>query len=345
MNHLLTQLAVRLVENAAKKPKKGTEGLVYQSPVLLWVGIIGSVFFLIPGLLVPLHNGEWLSGIFFLGFSAMSFSLVIAYINCRIYYTESEFTAKNFLGFRRTFTYNQVESIRGNIRRDVKLKVAGRTVNLDELSVGKVEFLDMVHKQYRLTHGGKALPETIKDRWDPFQGHVDNPGEMVFSYLLVAVILPAVLLFSFFATKATPMEELTIVSGTVTHYEVDSSNLILRVKGVDTEVWGYRRSLTDPDAFLRSCANDPYLTLGYRTVTDEGQITGYCTEYIEDQWGTVWITPQDARNERIFTAAMALGFFELFWLAYCGASIYVGRNPHKFSKRVLRQFFREGYVH
>lgn len=345
MNQALTQFVVRLVENAAKKPRKTTAGMVYLSPVLLWVGMICGSIFLIPGLLVPLHTGNWTGGIFFLCFSAMGFSIVVGYINCRIFYTESEFTVKYFLGYRRTFTYDQIESIRGNTR-DVKLMVNGCAVRIDELSVGKAEFLNMARKQYRITHGGKAIPKITKDKWDPFNGHVDNPGEMLFAYLLVALFIPVMLLICYFTVKPTPMEELTMVSGTVTEISVDGRNLVLRVENMEMEIWGYKRTLTDAAEYIRICNQGEVFTLGYRTVTnDNHEITGYCVEYILDSRGNTWITPQVARNDRFFVAGFMFSVVELVWLAFCSVSIYVGRNPHKFSKRIIRWFFKDGYVH
>lgn len=344
MKHILTQVAVRLVENAARKPRKATDNLVHLPPVLLWVGIICGSIFLIPGLLLPLHNGDWTTGFFLLCFSALGFSMVVGFINCRITYSESEFTVKYFLGYRRTFTYDQIESIRGK-NRDVKLVVNGHAVRIDELSVGKEEFLRLAKKQYRTTHGGKPIPQIQKDKWDPFNGHVDNPGEFVFGYLLIALFMPAALLFCFFTVKPTPVEELTMVTGTAASAVVDGSDFVLRVEGIEMEIWGYKRALADPEGFTRALKNGETFTFGYRTVTDEGKFIGYCVEYILDSRQNTWLTPLDARNERFFTAGVAFSIVELVWLVFCGISIYIGRNPHKFSKRVVRWFFKDGYVH
>ena len=344
MHQAITQLVVRLVEKAAKKPGKAKENLVYLSPVLLWVGILCGGIFLIPGLLVPFHTGDWASGIIFLCFSALSFSMVVGYLNCRIYYTESEFTVKYFLGYRRTFTYDQIEAIRGS-HRDIKLMVNGHAVRIDELSVGREKFLSIARKQYRITHGGKAIPKIEKDKWDPFNGHVDNPGQFVFAYLLVALFMPAALIICFFTVKPTPMEELSMVTDTVTSTVVDGSDLVLRVDGIEIEIWGYSRALDDPAGLIRDLQRGEIFTFGYRTVTDDGKFIGHCVEYIRDSRGNSRFTPQDARNERFVTAGLAFSIVELIWLAFCGISIYVGRNPYKFSKRVVRWFFKEGYIH
>lgn len=344
MKHAISQWIIRMVEKEARKERSATDNLVHLSPILLWVGIVCGSIFLIPGVLVPLTNGDWASGLVFLGFSALSFSMVIAYINCRIYYTETEFTVKYFLGYRRTFTYDQIESIRGDIR-DVKLMVNGHAVLIDEIAVGKIEFLTLARKQYRITHGGKPIPKMEKDKWDPFNGHVDNPEQYVFAYLLVFLVAPVSLFALSFKLMPTPVENLVLVKAAVTSVAVDSSDLDLTANGEEMEIWGYKRSLAEPEEFISTCRSGEVLTLGYRAVIDEGKVIGYCVEYIQDSCGKIWLTPQDVWKERMFTGAVAIGIFELIWLIYCGASIYVGRNPQKFSLRVIRWFFKDGYVH
>ena len=43
-------------------------------------------------------------------------------------------------------------------------------------------------------------------------------------------------------------------------------------------------------------------------------------------------------------AIVVFGAFFLFWVFYVAAAIIVGRNPRKYSKRVVRFFFRDEYI-
>lgn len=347
MNRGLTNVIVKLVDREMHKPRASREGVVYLSPVLLWVGIICTALFLIPGLIVPLATGSWETWPF-LCFAVLGASLIVGYINCRIWYNEDGFAVKYFLGYRRHFSYSEIESIQG-WRRDVKLKVRGCTVRVDEVAVGKWEFLDFARKKYRIHSGGKAIPVVKKSKWDPFNGHVDNPGEFVFAYLLLLVFMPGAMLVCWLVTEPTPMEEMTFVTAEVAWTkpaEDDKTDLVLYAGGTEMEIWGYKNTLSDPDAFLRGCKNGEIFTVGYRTVTnDEDEITGFSAEYIQDSSGKIWITPEMAKNNRFREVAVIFGVLELIWLAFCGASIYVGRNPHKFSKKTVRLFFKDGYVH
>ena len=347
MNHGLTNVIMKLLDREMRKPRKGEAGIVYLSPVLLWVGIVCTALFLIPGLIVPLMTGSWETW-WFLCFAALGASLIVGYVNCRIWYNEDGFTVKYFLGFRRHFSYSEIESIQG-WQRDVKLKVRGHTVRVDEVAVGKREFLDFARKKYRIHSGGKAIPKAEKSKWDPFNGHVDNPGEFVFLYLLLLVFLPGTMLVCWLVTEPTPMEEMTFVTGAVEQVwitEDDKTDLAVYASGRELEIWGYAHTLTDPEAFLKACEAGEVFTIGYRTVTnDAGDITAFCAEYIQDQNGQIWITPEAARNHRFREVAVIFGVLEVIWLIFCGISIYVGRNPRKFSKRVVGWFFKDGYVH
>ena len=345
----IKQVILRLLDKEMRKPRQGKEGLVYLSPVLLWVGIVCTGLFLIPGLVLPLVMGAWTGeNFFFLAFAVGSSTLIVGYCNCRIRYTEESFTVKYFLGYRRTFSYSEIESIQG-WQRDIKLKVRGCTVRLDEVAVGRREFLDVARKQYRIAHGGKSIPKVEKSKWDPFNGHVDNPGEFIFAYVFLLLFLPATVIVCFFVAKPTPMEEMTFLTAPVEQLWVQEdgkTDLVLSVQGTELEIWGYRDTLSDAEAFLRACEAGEKFAIGYRTVTnDENEVTGYSAEYIEDSAGKVWITPEDARNHRFREVTLIFGILELVWLAYCGISIYIGRNPQKFSKKTIRMFFKDGYVH
>ncbi len=344
MEQGITQIVLDLLDKQMRKPREAKENVVFLNPILLWVGIVCTVLFLIPGLVVPLFTGNWETWPF-LGFAAMGASLILGYCNCRIWYNEEGFTVRYLLGYHRHFTYDQIEFIQG-WNRDVKLKVRGCAVRVDELAVGKREFLGYAKKQYRTMFGGKPIPVVEKHRWDPFNGHVDNPGEMVAVYVLIAVILPVFVLGTFLTLDPTPMEELTFFTSAVSYENEADTDLLLMCEDRMVEVWGYRRTIAEPRDFLTLCDGGECFTIGYRTLVDEdGNITALSVEYMEDSAGKIWMMPEDAFGYRFYSVVWVILGFDLLWLAYCAASVYVGRNPQKFSKKVIRMFFKDGYVH
>lgn len=344
MEQRITRIVLDLLDKQMRKPREAKKNVVFLNPVLLWVGIVCTVLFLIPGLAVPLLTGNWETWPF-LGFAALGASLILGYCNCRIWYNEEGFTVRYLLGYHRHFTYDQIESIQG-WSRDVKLKVRGCTVRVDELAVGKREFLGYAKKQYRALFGGKPIPVVEKTRWDPFNGHVDNPGEMVAVYVLIAVILPVFVLGTFLTQEPTPREELTFFTAAVGYDNEEDTDLLMFGEDRMVEVWGYQRTIAEPQEFLALCDGGERFTMGYRTLVDEdGNVTALSVEHIEDSTGKIWMTPEDAFEYRFYSVFWIILAFDLLWLTYCAASVYVGRNPQKFSKKVIRMFFKDGYVH
>lgn len=344
--HGITQILIKLMEREAKKPQQGKPGLVKMSPAMLVIGILCTALFSIPGIILPLVTGEW-SGenLFFLLFALGSSTLIIAYRNCRIWYNPEGFTVRFFLGDRKTFSYAEIESLDPSPMNE-KLRVCRCTVRVGELPVGKREFLAFAKKQYRIAHGGKAIPEAPAPKWDIFNGHVDNPGEFLFVFLVMTLFLPVMLVVFWFIVDPTPMNELLFVSGQVQILGVEERDLLICCDGKELEIWGYERTLTDPEAFQKACRRDAVFTLGYRqTVNDDGEITSLCVESITDSRNYVWLTPKAAKEYRFVSISGLFAVMELILLAYCGFSIYIGRNPQKFSKKVIRLFFKDGYVH
>ena len=342
----LINAIVNRMSREIEKPRQGKPGLVKMSPAMLVIGILCTALFSIPGIILPLVTGEW-SGenLFFLLFALGSSTLIIAYRNCRIWYNPEGFTVRFFLGYRKTFSYAEIESLDPSPMNE-KLRVRRCTVRVGELPVGKREFLAFAKKQYRIAHGGKAIPRAEKPKWDIFNGHVENPGEFLAVYIILCLFMPVLTAVLWFAVEPTPMEELTLVTGQVEILGVEDNDLLIRCGGEEMEIWGYERSLSHKELFLSDCEAGMVHTIGYRPVyNDDKELTGYAAEYIQSGEGQIWLTPQQAKEYRFRSTAGVFALVELVLLAYCGMSVYVGRNPRKFSKKFIRQFFTDGYVH
>ncbi|MGB7594733.1 MAG: hypothetical protein WBL80_04155 [Erysipelotrichaceae bacterium] len=77
---------------------------------------------------------------------------------------------------------------------------------------------------------------------------------------------------------------------------------------------------------------------------DEG-IPYYQVMSLKDQKGTVFLTLENANAQSKSDEWMIylfVGGVFLLWTMYVAGSIYVGRNPEKFSKKTIRLFFKEG---
>ena len=71
----------------AKSVKSKKDGTVYLSKALLIIGVIGATASIIPAIITLYSNEKIIVPIGFLAFAILSSTLIVAYINCRIYYS------------------------------------------------------------------------------------------------------------------------------------------------------------------------------------------------------------------------------------------------------------------
>ena len=163
-----------------RRPKSPKGQTVALPALMAVIGGIALAFF--GGLTVWAYVDG--AGIFelsvFVFFALLGGGMVMAYINCRISYDERGFTATNFWGITRSYTYDEITWLKGY--KDVKLYVGNRVVRVDEIAVGKTEFICYADARYMRTHGGRGIPINPPDGkkgFDLFNGNVENSGEFI----------------------------------------------------------------------------------------------------------------------------------------------------------------------
>ena len=163
----LTSLVVNGVLDFMRKnakEKTPQKRIVCLSALLLILGIIGfAPFFIVAVTLLFFEDARVYSLMFFL-FSLLGGSMIIGFVNCRIYYDDNGFISKNFFGIKRKYTYDQVTAIKENLHERI-LYVGKRRVLVDEFAVGGKEFISLVKKKYHTMHDRKSLPRIYKSKF------------------------------------------------------------------------------------------------------------------------------------------------------------------------------------
>lgn len=344
--YLLIGFAVSALLGYMRKPKEPKGQTVALPALMAVIGGIAGVFF--GGLTVWAAMDD--AGIFersvFLLFALLGVGMVLAYVNCRIHYDKQGFTVKNLWGITRSYTYDDITWLKGT--KDVKLYVGERVVRIDEMAVGKTEFLCHAEARYRKTHGGRGIPikpPNGKRNFDLFNGNVENPGEFIAVYaVLMAYVLFSLglMVYTFVPPEA---EDLTYSTVQVERYEVEENTLWLYAneEKLPYDIWQYTTSLEDAEEFLQLCEKGEPITLGYLSYSEHHKV-----HYAEDARGTVYLTmeaAQEAERPNNQKAFLCIGGMALIMLLLIAASIYVGRHPERVGPRVVRLFFKEGYVH
>lgn len=323
------------------------EGNVFMPKFFLIFGLIISTLFFIPTVITAfLKEPIWVTLIFF-ALSLLGAAFIIAYVNCKITYNEEGFVAKSFLGIKRKYTYDQVTSLRENAHEDY-LYVGKRRVMIDEFAVGGPEFIAYVRKQYRKMNDGKQLPKFQKNRFDIFNGNVRNPGEFVFIFALIAFLILAIAVFIvwhvfFFKSTVdnTVAQNVTFISCEVKDDEIvmiSSDNALYKIVNFGDDL--------DIDELSSVCDGSTPLTAYSKEITPKNGDDYYSLKAIckDDSY---LISLEDSNRwhrEQNWKAIFIPIGFAVYWGIIVGCSVIVGRNPKKFGRKVVRLFFKDGYV-
>lgn len=345
----LSRVAVEAVNKELHRPQNGDGRTVHLPKLLLVIGIICTAVFLIPACYFIFFEKE-LGGLGILAMSLLSSSMIIGYVNQRIYYDEDGFTAKSFFGIKRRYSYSDIEYIYGDAKKDSKIIANGRKIHLDEIAVGKFEFIAFAKKQYRTLNAGAKIPYKEKtSRFDAvFNGNVKNPGAQIFIYILIFVLIVGVIVLGVVLNKPTEMDDLQFNTVTVNSYEINDEYIYLDINGFKTEPYlrGYRQTVADQARFMALLNEKQKFEIGYNTFVDDG-VTEYRIEYIRDKNGTVLTTPEDFYEfyQHDFNIIMSIMVsFLVLWVIYVLFVIYVGRNPKKFSPKLVHKLYKEGSI-
>ena len=309
------------------------------------VGVVCGLAFLIPVAIILFSQDEKNYGVAlgFVAFSLLGVVLVIAHKNCRITYSEDDFTYKTFIGTERTVRYEELTAIQGK-EKDIKLFWGKRVIRVDAIAKGSREFISHLKKQYRKAHDGEALPKV--DKKDLFNNHVENPEEFIVIYCILAVVFTAMPIFLSISMVPHPREYFEEKIVIVDNYECSEDDLMLYdSEGNCYEIRSYTKVIDDTQELFYVLDGRPQLSLlvHYNGKADEPYylVAGakgkaeYLTfeRWTDRQW-----------KDYFLTIAIMWGMCCLMFI-FMGFSIYVGRNPHKFSDKVLHLFFKPGYIH
>jgi hypothetical protein len=267
-------------------------------------------------------------------------------MNCRISYDDDGFVAKTFFGIKRKVSYDQVIAIKENMH-ETYIYVGKRRVMVDEFSIGGKEFINLVKKKYRTLHNGKSLPKITKTKNDIFNGHVKDVTGFYVAYGLVSIILVGFIIFMV-CDICIPKNVNNTVEQTVTFkaYDVKEDEVILTSADENIYKIQYAAEQINIQEIKSICNGESKVTTYSKEVTPDDEEDFYSIKAIKYNESYLLSFEEENklyRQEGLPIVALFL-FMLLIWVAFIVASIVVGRNPQKFSKKVVKMFFKDGYI-
>ncbi len=347
ISFLIIPIIVHGVLALISMPKKAEKGKVYCSKFFAVLGVICSILFLIPTLITAfLNESVWLTLIFF-AFSLLSATLIIAFINCRITYDEDSFVVKNFFGIKRRYTYDQITAIRKEMR-DVCFYIGKRKVNVDGFMVGGNEFVAFAKKRYRSLHQGRAIPDIHKVKYDLFNGNVYNPGEFLFVLILGSLLgLASTVLavwYTFFYTYSTD----NTLQQQVIFEECTLSGEEMILKSADEQI--YKIDLIDDQSFISEMESlsdgKTSVTVYSRAITPSDEEDYYWVRAIfcGDEYLLSFDKVNEMHRQEYWPLVLIAAILAVGMASTVTGTIIVGRNPKKYGKKIVKLFFKDGYV-
>ena len=138
--------------NRSKIKNNSFDDVLILDSYVLKAGILGFVIFAFAATAAYVVNeSAWLVLLFSV-FMFLGLLLIVAWVNCRIYYNSVIFMVKNLLGSIYCYTYHDITTIRHTVLGDVIVYADRRIALIDAAHVGKKKFVKRLKRKYAELH-------------------------------------------------------------------------------------------------------------------------------------------------------------------------------------------------
>lgn len=335
---------LKMVSKADKEQK----GLVRLPAIFFIAGAFDAVVCLIfATITIYEKESAWVT-ILFLSFEIIGIFLIIAYINCRVFYNEDGFVSRNFFGFKKKASYKDITGMRKTVE-DVYVFMGRKKIVISKISTGSYEFISFFSEKYKEEHNGKQVPIIKPSTKDIFNGNVSDPGSILVAYgflVLIALVSVGLAIYVVHFDK-------DFVDNTIKHtvkfvsYEEELDGEI-KLTTVNGDV--YKISYTDEQFNIENikeyCDGKTSLVTYSKEAKPRKSEDYYSIKAIMHN-GEFILSFED--NDRLHKQeekiCIGIAIFACVLIAsFIISSVIVARNPEKYSRKVVRLFFKDGYV-
>jgi hypothetical protein len=327
--------------------KQEKRGKVFLPPFFAILGAISTTIFLIPATITAFADGGvWISFVFHI-MSMLGASLIVGFVNCRISYDEEGFIAKNFLGIKRKFTFDQVTAISED--KSEKYVYLGRQkVMVDALAMGGKDFIKQVKIRYTATHHGKMVPRINKGKNDLFNGNIKNASHPLFAYILLSVILTGLLVFAVVATYFAPNSPDTTTQSLVSFHSCYVTEDEVFLNATDGQIYKIRfiDEKFSLGAIQAICDGEKVVQVYAQRINPDHKEPFYSVKAIvyNDNYVLSFEETSRLHSQEYQLLVIFVAIFCALYGVWVAGSIIVGRNPKKYKKWFVRLFFKDEYV-
>lgn len=327
-----------------KKKSISKNGEVSISPIALLIGIVcvivSSIFVIIA--IVQKSYGIAIGfGIFVL----LGLILIIAFINCRIYYEPNQFTYKNFFGVKRIYKYNEITGIKYGTS-DTIIYVGKKKILVDSMADSK-DFLRLVNSKTRNNKNFNQVKEKL------FNDNVHNPWEFIFGFSIVPIFAIVLMLIINISYKPTKLEDLNYITTQITDYkevidEDGDTNLSLSISGYSTNVtiYSYYKLIENFSQFESAVSSGVEFNIYFDKSVEDFESSGTGVDILSDIDGNIYISldSTNARDkENLTTVNIMMSILLVFSIIFMLIAFYVISHADRFP-RAIRWLVKEDYI-
>ena len=214
------------------------------------------------------------------------------------------------------------------------------------------EFTAYAKRKYKTIYGRVLPVEKNPSRWDPFNGHVEESGQFIVIIVMFLAIGFGMLGWTVydFLDYATE-EETTRVKAVIEEYYANENHLILesKVPNCKFDISLYQDYDYEIERVLDEVSKENPLYIYALKYRDTNNVKGkFEVVSIENSKGAALISFEkmnEVHNEfELSFLPYSIGICIIFIL-FSATIFLVGRYPHKFSKRLQKAIFKDGYLH
>lgn len=316
-------------------------GTVLISPV---VPIIGVIFLLIFGiiLLISLCTGAGTGVCIILGIFCIMSLLMILTANQKIEYSQEGFTYRDIIRITHKYDYSQVKKIRYST--DVTIYAGHRIILIDSMA-------DNGRKFARIAMQYSKNAEIITDRHSKlFNGNVKNPGEFIFTYILIAALPIGMAIWGLIEFKDIHPKDLTEYTGIISEYSFDTSNedskkLLICFDGFDRTLSTYLidENSSAYESFQSDVSDEKTFQVSYlKHDNSDYEISIFRLKCGENSYISLEDINENYRETKLFILIFSAVML-VIWLIYCAVSSYVMCNADRYPK-LVKLFVKPNYI-
>lgn len=332
------------------KSGKGSKKIVIPTGFVCWIGVICGLAFGVCTVFSLLNNEELWVVIGFASMLWLAIGILYGWLGTIIIYDKDGFTVGWLPWQRKHFCYRDLTSTKTTNQSRIFF-CGKRKITLNYMLIKESYFEEYVRRRYKETWG-KCLPyDNVIPKWDIFKGNLESPEEMIFVDILLLIITLAGPVWQTYEAFANVTEDETIqMELQMNDYEIDDSVLILRTRQKDAvfELGEYEKYENVFTHILSAIQDEEKLIMNVTILEEEhDNPIRYEIYNIINSTGKTILSFDEVNqvsNKNSLLLALFMLIFFFLWLFICIASVIVARNPKKYSKRVKRMFFKEGYL-